>query len=89
MSQRFIVKSVKMNKIASTAELLNIFVFTAKNFPNQASKLFKRYVSCIKQHHHPLEKSRQIAATSLLSLAEDYDDIYKLLLRTIPELRQY
>ena len=89
MSQRFIVKPIKMKEIASGRELSNLFVFVATNYPNQASKLFKKYVSYICQQHHSLEKSRCIAAKNLLLLADSMGDKqYNLLLRTIPELRQ-
>ena len=90
MSQRFIVKPINMKKIASGKELANLFVFVATNYPNQASKLFKRYVSYICQRRHPLEKSRAIAAKNLCLLADSMgDEQYNLLLRTIPGLRQY
>ena len=90
MSQRFIVKPIKMNKIASGKELANLFVFVATNYPNQANKLFKKYVSYICRHRYSLDKSRGIAAKNLCLLADSLGEKqYNLLLRTIPELRQH
>ena len=89
MSKKFIVKRIKMKDIKSVSDLLDLFVYVAKNNPNQATKLFNRYVADIRRHHYSFEKSRFIASRNLRMLADSRDaDVYELLMRTVPGMRR-
>ena len=89
MPQRFIVKSIKMNQIKSTNDLIDLFIYVAKNNPNQATKLFNRYVAYIRKHHYSSEHSHFIAGRNLRMLADSRGaDVYDLLIKTIPGIRR-
>ena len=89
MSKKFIVKRIKMKNIKSVNDLLDLFIYVAKNNPNQASKLFDRYAADIRRHHYSFEKSRFIAGRNLRMLADSRGtNIYDLLMRTVPGMKR-
>lgn len=88
MSTKFIAKRIDMKKIKSTNDLIDLFLLVAKNYPNQANKLFNRYAADIRRHHYKFYHSRAIAARNLRMLADSRGvESFKLLVKTIPSLR--
>lgn len=78
-----------MKDIKSTNDLIDVFLYVAKNYPNQATKLFNRYAAYIRGHRYKFYQSRAIAARNLRMLADSRGvESFKLLVQNIPSLRQ-